>query len=84
MEGEPDHQRAPCARCPWRVDTPVGVFPAQVFRDSAATTYDLAVAPFGCHASDPNRPLTCAGFLLLVLLVTSSSVCSSVSTALGD
>lgn len=34
-----------------------------MFRDSAAT-YDLAVAAFGCHASDPNRPRTCAGFLL--------------------
>ncbi|MBG0825981.1 hypothetical protein HS048_35510 [Planomonospora sp. ID91781] len=62
--GERDHQTSPCARCPWRKDAPLGAFPPQVYRDSASTSYDMAVTTFGCHASTPQQPKTCAGFLL--------------------
>ncbi|MFG1880174.1 DUF6283 family protein [Sphaerisporangium sp. NPDC049003] len=59
-----DYQTSPCRRCPWRRDAPVGAFPPEVFRHSAHTAYDLAVATFGCHASDTRHPSTCAGFIL--------------------
>lgn len=56
---------------PPRLPVPFGVVARPVVRGrgcpgagSAATTYDLAVATFGSHASDPSRPRTCAGFLL--------------------
>lgn len=58
------YQEEPCRRCPWLVDSPVGAFPPEVFRLSAHTTYDQATRKFGCHASKPAEPLTCAGFLL--------------------
>lgn len=58
------HQTAPCARCPWRKDAKIGRFPAEVFRLSARTTYDMADTTFGCHMSPMDRALTCAGFLL--------------------
>lgn len=61
---DPRFQTEPCRRCPWRRDAPRGAFPAQVFRHSAATCYDLALRTFGCHASDRADPATCAGFLL--------------------
>lgn len=54
----------PCPRCPWRKDAPIGAFPAQAFRDSAHTTYDMAENMFGCHGTAQTTPLTCAGFLL--------------------
>ncbi|QFZ24500.1 hypothetical protein EKG83_25820 [Saccharothrix syringae] len=59
-----DYRTEPCPRCPWRVDAPLNVFPPQVFRDSARTTYDLATHTFGCHGSSRSAPQTCAGFLL--------------------
>ncbi|WP_433261564.1 DUF6283 family protein [Actinosynnema sp. CS-041913] len=59
-----DHRTEPCPRCPWRLDAPAGAFPPQVFRDSARTTYDMAIHTFGCHGSARTRPQMCAGFLL--------------------
>lgn len=54
----------PCDQCPWRIDQPAGRFPAEAFRESAPTSYDMAEATFGCHMSPPDAPATCAGFLL--------------------
>lgn len=71
----PDHQvvtveggsgsycKRPCAQCPWRVDA-VGVFPAEAFRHSAATAYDMATHTFACHSAPTTAPRVCAGFLL--------------------
>lgn len=71
----PDHQvltvegggrgycKKPCADCPWRVDA-TGVFPAEAFRHSANTAYDMADRTFACHQSGADRPKACAGFLL--------------------
>ena len=55
--------RRPCADCPWRVDA-TGVFPAEAFRLSAPTAYDMAQARFACHQAGTDHPRTCAGFLL--------------------
>lgn len=57
------YRREPCANCPWRVDS-VGEFPADAFRHSAETAYDMATHTFGCHDSGSNKPALCAGFLL--------------------
>lgn len=57
------YMRRPCADCPWRKDA-VGVFPAEAFRVSASTAYDMADATFGCHSAGRETPATCAGFLL--------------------
>lgn len=57
------YRRSPCGGCPWRVDQ-TGVFPAEAFRHSAETAYDMATRSFGCHESALEQPLTCAGFLL--------------------
>ncbi len=57
-------RRHPCASCPWRRDAEVGVFPPEVFRHSAQTTYDLATTKFACHTDGREKPTTCAGFLL--------------------
>ncbi|GAA0918506.1 hypothetical protein GCM10009560_15530 [Nonomuraea longicatena] len=62
--GGDDFQSEPCARCPWRKDAPVGAFPAEVYRHSARTSYDMSDQVFGCHAAGSRRPRTCAGFLL--------------------
>lgn len=56
--------RKPCPECPWRTDVPVGVFPAEAFRISAGTAYDMSNRLFACHMAKPDRPRTCAGFLL--------------------
>jgi hypothetical protein len=61
--GKTLYRREPCDQCPWRKDA-VGVFPAEVFRISAPTAYDLAQETFGCHSSGTERPAVCAGFLL--------------------
>ncbi|GLY43013.1 hypothetical protein Amsp01_090360 [Amycolatopsis sp. NBRC 101858] len=80
------YQTSPCARCPWLRDSPVGAFPPEVFRHSARTTYDLATHKFGCHASTPAQPKTCAGFLLrgaahnLSVRVHGPDVTAAVST----
>lgn len=53
-----------CAECPWRRDAEVGRFPAQAFRESASTSYDMAQRMFSCHMSGAAKPAVCAGFLL--------------------
>lgn len=57
------YRRQPCATCPWRVDA-VGEFPAEAFRHSANTAYDMAQHTFACHSSGTKKPAVCAGFLL--------------------
>lgn len=61
--GKGAYRRKPCAQCPWRKDA-TGVFPAEAFRHSAETAYDMATHTFGCHASGTGKPQACAGFLL--------------------
>lgn len=72
---EPDHQivtleggrfsyrRTSCGECPWRIDQ-TGTFPAEAFRHSAETAYDMALATFACHTCGPRKPAICAGFLV--------------------
>lgn len=57
------YRRTPCGGCPWRVDQ-AGAFPAEAFRHSASTAYDMAQNRFSCHESGAEKPATCAGFLL--------------------
>lgn len=61
--GSGAYRRTPCTNCPWRVDA-VGEFPAEAFKHSARTSYDMAQESFGCHDSGSDKPATCAGFLL--------------------
>lgn len=61
--GSGGYCRRPCADCPWRKDA-VGVFPAEAFRHSAATAYDMADRTFACHQAGIENPKICAGFLL--------------------
>ena len=57
------YRREPCSDCPWRVDS-VGKFPAEAFRHSARTAYDMSEHVFACHQSGLRRSAACAGFLL--------------------
>lgn len=57
------YRKKPCSDCPWRKDA-VGIFPAEAFRHSANTAYDMSQRKFACHQSGTKRPATCAGFLL--------------------
>lgn len=57
------YRRSPCSDCPWRVDA-VGEFPAEAFRHSARTAYDMSQHTFACHQSGVEKPAMCAGFLL--------------------
>jgi len=50
-----------CSECPWRRDSPVGAFPAEAFRISAETAYDMADKAFACHLGGAGT--VCAGFL---------------------
>lgn len=61
--GEDLYRRSPCSDCPWRKDS-VGVFPAEAFRHSASTAYDMSQKKFACHQSGSKKPAVCAGFLL--------------------
>lgn len=61
--GKGSYRREPCGGCPWRVDN-VGEFPAEAFRHSASTAYDMARKTFACHESGVEKPATCAGFLM--------------------
>lgn len=61
--GHKGYKKRPCADCPWRKDA-VGVFPAEAFRLSAHTSYDMNDRTFGCHSAGSEKPKTCAGFLL--------------------
>ncbi|WP_425953308.1 DUF6283 family protein [Ralstonia pseudosolanacearum] len=61
-----DHRgywKKPCPDCPWRKDA-VGGFPAEAFRLSANTAYDMSTHIFSCHSSGSLKPAACAGFLL--------------------
>lgn len=40
------------------------MFPAEAYRHSASTAYDMAQNTFACHMAGKTEPLTCAGFLL--------------------
>ena len=64
VEGEQRYCRTPCVQCPWRKDVPTGEFPAEAFRISANTAYDMSTKKFGCHMSGTERVATCAGFLI--------------------
>lgn len=55
--------RTPCPECPWRVEN-AGSFPAEAFRISADTAYDMADRTFACHMAGAERPQNCAGALL--------------------
>lgn len=61
--GKSGYRKKPCPSCPWRVDA-VGEFPAEAFRHSAETAYDMSLHVFSCHTSGVAKPATCAGFLL--------------------
>lgn len=56
-------RKTPCSGCPWVKDND-GSFPAEAFRHSAPTAYDMSIRIFGCHESGTTRPAACAGFLL--------------------
>jgi Family of unknown function (DUF6283) len=58
------YRREPCAECPWRKDRPKRAFPAEAFRHSASTAYDMAMNTFACHMAGQSNPATCAGFIL--------------------
>ncbi len=58
------YRRRPCAECPFRKDRPRRAFPAEAFRHSARTAYDMAETTFACHMGGIEKPQTCAGFLL--------------------
>ncbi|MEU7162440.1 DUF6283 family protein [Streptomyces chrestomyceticus] len=65
--GPPAARARPCGGpepCPWRRDAPPGQFPAQAYRHSAATSRPGTDRHFGCHASRPEQPQMCAGWLL--------------------
>ena len=49
------YRKQPCSDCPWRVDA-VGEFPAEAFRHSARTAYDLSEHVFACHESGVEKP----------------------------
>lgn len=61
--GQGTYRREPCGGCPWRKDQ-AGTFPAEAFRISAYTAYDMSMEQFACHESGTEKPATCAGFLL--------------------
>lgn len=61
--GKSSYRRKPCSDCPWRVDA-AGEFPAEAFKHSAPTAYDMSDRVFACHQSGKDRPAICAGFLL--------------------
>lgn len=63
MKGGGGYRRKPCEECPWKCENAGKEFPAEAFRHSARTAYDMADATFGCHMSE-GEPITCAGFLL--------------------
>lgn len=58
------HCRKPCEQCPWRKDVPTGVFPVSAYQHSARTAYDMSINTFACHMRTPDKPATCAGFLM--------------------
>lgn len=63
IKGGAGYRVVPCLPCPWRVDQ-TGAFPAEAFRASAYTAYDMSTHEFACHVAGADKPTTCAGFLL--------------------
>ncbi len=61
--GDGTYMTRPCQTCPWRKDQ-VGEFPAEAFRASANTAYDMSDHTFACHVAGVKKPKICAGFLL--------------------
>lgn len=61
--GRGSYRKKPCKTCPWKTNM-VGEFPAEAFRHSANTAYDMADHMFACHESGSEKPAVCAGFLL--------------------
>jgi hypothetical protein len=64
LGGASSYRKKPCDTCPWRKDAVIGEFPAEAYRISANTAYDMAKEAFSCHESGTKKPATCAGFLL--------------------
>jgi hypothetical protein len=62
-EGPLRFRRTPCAECPWRKDAPLEAFPANAYRHSAVTAWDMAQNVFSCHMSGIEKGAVCAGFL---------------------
>lgn len=62
--GEFHYRRFPCQECPWKKSSPKGAFPAEAYRHSARTAYDMAQTTFACHMAGVGVPTVCAGFLL--------------------
>lgn len=62
--GSATQRRAPCSTCPWRKDASIGEFPAEAFRHSAVTAYDMSEHIFSCHQSGVKKTAVCAGFML--------------------
>lgn len=57
----------PCDECPWRVDAPVGRFPACRYDALRATTEQSFTAPiFACHKTPEGGERTCASWLAVV------------------
>lgn len=63
VKGEGRYREIVCAQCPWKKEND-GSFPAEAFRISAETSYDMAQTTFACHMDGIEKPGTCAGFLL--------------------
>jgi hypothetical protein len=53
--GRGSYRRSPCSDCPWRVDA-TGIFPAEAFRHSANTAYDMSQKTFACHQVGSVKP----------------------------
>jgi hypothetical protein len=57
-------RKVPCPTCPWTKAAAIGEFPAEAFRISAHTAYDMAPELFACHQSGAGKPAACAGFIV--------------------
>jgi hypothetical protein len=77
------YRREPCGGCPWRIDQ-IGAFPADAFRHTANTAYDMAKETFACHESGVDKPAICAGFLLRGALHNLSVRLKCARGQLGD
>ncbi len=57
--------RAPCASCPYRKDTPIGLWSPEEFRDLLVNDADDGYTSpiYECHATKKN-PQVCGGWLL--------------------
>lgn len=63
------HRKRPCGECPWRRDTPSGVFSARRYEALRETSgkpgaeAPLGAPFFACHKSPEGREEACAGWL---------------------